>query len=73
MSTLLKRLKALNIIEKLTVFGFVREMQNESSWNIPMVIFYLCLSYFFEPECFEKCGKGMEISKDGLTLHNKSR
>ena len=64
----LKRLKAVNDKDTFTVFGFIRNTQNELSMNVPMMIFYLCLGYFFEAEYFEKCGNNMQISADKLTI-----
>ena len=64
----LKTLKAVEDKYKLPVFGYVRSSQNESIIYIPMMIFYLCLGYFYDPEYFEKCCKNMQISNDKLTI-----
>ena len=67
----LKHLQKINDKCKCSVFGYIRRIQRESPTNIhiiPMIINYLCLSYFFVGECFEKCGDNMEISNGDMTL-----
>ena len=70
MTTLLKKLKLIKQEIKLTVFGYVRQNEDELSLfcNIPSMISYLCLSYYFHGECFEKAGDDIKISKDKTTV-----
>ena len=51
-----------------TVFGYGRRVQKESLLNIPLMINYLCLAYYFHGEYFEKCGNNLEISNGDATL-----
>ena len=73
MQRILKRLKQIDTKFKLPVFGFIRETENDLSslLNIPMMIYYLCLAYYFEQDYFEKCTKNMTISANKMTVtHN---
>ena len=64
-----KRLKQINDNEKFAVFGYIRETENKLSLlNIPIMIYYLCLAYYFQQDYFEKRSKNMAISADKLTV-----
>ena len=74
MSTLLKQLKSIKQDTKLTVFGYVRQNENNLSLfcNVPSMISYLCLSYYFHGEYFEKGGDDIQISDDKMTITKKT-
>ena len=69
----LKRIKKIGNHDKLPVFGYIRKSQNELTFlTIPMLIYYLCLAYYFHEEYFEKCTNNMKISKDKMSMiHSK--
>ena len=65
----LKRLKFVNDRYKLTVFGYIHENEKILSVsNIPSMIGYLCLLYYFHGEYFEKSSNNIEKSNDKLTI-----
>eukprot|EP01084_Bolivina_argentea_P045644 84022_1 len=74
MSNSLQRLKHIDMRSKYTVFGYIREMENELSLfsNIPVLISYISLSYYNHGEYFHKSGsnKGMIVSDDKMTVTN---
>ena len=72
MASSLKRLKQINNKDKFAVFGYIRETENESSLlTIPMMIYYLCLAYYFQEDYFDESRSNMAISADKLTAtHN---
>ena len=62
--TTLKQLKFVNKQYKYTVFGYIREKENELLLhNIPSIISYLSLTYYFHGEYFDKYGKHLKRSK----------
>ena len=70
MSSFLKQLKSIRPDIKFTVFGYVRQSENELSLfcNVPSMISYLCLSYYFHGDYFEKAGDDIQISNDKTTI-----
>ena len=68
MAEILKQLPKVNKRYKFAVFGYVRRIQKESSLNIPVLIHYLCLNFYFHGEYFDKCGDKMAISNGLMTL-----
>ena len=58
--------------DKLLIFGYVRnEEKIQKLSNIPMAILYLCLLYYYEPECFAQARPDcFRISGDGLSITN---
>ena len=70
MAAFLKRLKSIKQDTKLTVFGYVRQNENKLSLfcNVPAMVSYLCLSYFFHGEYFEQAGDDIQISNDKMTI-----
>lgn len=65
----LKRLKQIDDHEKSPVFGYIRRVQKELTLlNVPIMIYYLCLGYYFMEEYFEKSANEMEISENKLTV-----
>ena len=65
----LKALKLLPNNTKYTTFGYVRRMEKESfPLNIPAMITYLILKYYFHGEYFEKAGDDLEISDDKMSV-----
>ena len=71
----LERLKQIDDDNNYTVSGYIRKIQNELSLlNVPTIIYYLCLSYYYFEEYFEKVTNGMDISSDKLTVtHNTEK
>jgi len=54
---------------KYLIFGYIKQIQNEQSLtNIPLLINYLCILYFYENEYFDKIGDGITVSDDKLTI-----
>ena len=37
--------------------------------NVPKMLMYLCLAFYFHGECFNKCGYDLQISKDKMTIY----
>eukprot|EP01084_Bolivina_argentea_P037160 68703_1 len=69
MATTLKQLKQINDHTKRSVFGYVREIQEKLSLpNIPILISYLCLSYYYHNEYFTKSCDEIEISNDRMSI-----
>ena len=67
--TTLKRLKHVNDRYKLTVFGYIHGNEKQLSLsNVPTMIGYLSLSYYFHGEGFEKASNDINISNDKLTI-----
>ena len=66
--TTLKQLKCIGKRYKYSVFGYIRLKEKELSLcNIPQMIHYLCLQYYFHGEYFDKCiGDDAEISSDKM-------
>ena len=68
----LKRLKQIDSRHSFVVFGYVRESSKELELsNIPMMIFYLCLGYFFEGDYFEKFIRNVEISENKTRMEHR--
>ena len=66
MSSLFKRIKPINQIDRDIVIGYTKGVQTLiKSQQIPMAICYLCLLYFYDFDYFEKAGKGMKINENG--------
>ena len=73
-----KFLKQINDRTKMSVFGYIREMQTKLTLpEIPMVICYLCLAYkshadYFDPDDENELRSDTraKLSKDRLTLTN---
>ena len=64
MSTL-KKLKHISNRYKFTVLGYIRKKQQELSLsNIPTMMCYLCLQFYFHGENFAKCTGNIELSQD---------
>ena len=70
MSSSLKQLKLIKQDTKFIVVGYVRQNENKLSLfcNVPSMIPYLCLLYYFHGEYFEKVGDDINISKDKRTI-----
>eukprot|EP01084_Bolivina_argentea_P015298 28600_1 len=74
MSFKLKQVKHIHSKYKYIVFGYMRTQQLKLSLNdIPMLISYLCLSYYFHGEQLEKCGEQLRISGNKMTVTKISR
>ena len=68
MSTL-KLLKSVPNKSKHAVFGYIREMEQQLALsNIPVMINYLCLGYYFHGEYFEKAGDDLQILNDKMSV-----
>ncbi len=70
MSHALKKIKSIDNGNKFTVFGYIREMEQELHLysNIPAMISHLCLLYYFIDEYFDKCCDQITISDNGKTI-----
>ena len=69
MSLVLTKLKKIGNRYKLIVFGFIRNQQNQLSLsNIPTLITYLCLGYYYHATYFQKYSKNIKISNDKMTV-----
>ena len=70
MAACFKQLKSIKKDTRFTVFGYVRQNENKLSLycNIPSMISYLCLSYYYHGEYFEKAGHDIQISNDKMTV-----
>ena len=70
MAEFFKRIKTIPTETQFTVFGYIRQNENKLSLfcNITDIISYLCLSYYYIAEYFEKVGDDMKISQDGMTI-----
>ena len=64
MSLDLKQLKEIDDVYKLPVFGYIRKVENELCCTITMLIYYLCLAYFYESDFFDECGDNILISEN---------
>eukprot|EP01084_Bolivina_argentea_P253347 425531_1 len=70
MSTL-QAVKNVNKRTKLTVFGYIREQELRQSFNIPLLISYTCLVYYYVPEFITKARNDyFKVSTDKLTVTN---
>ena len=67
--TTLKRLKSIPNTSKHATFGYIREMEHQLALsNIPVMINYLCLGYYFHGEYFEKAGNDLSITNDKMSV-----
>ena len=69
----LEDVKKIGTTTKNLVMGFLRNY-NHSSYEIPDLIYYWCLLYFFIFECFDEknCGKGYTLSQNGTIITKTS-
>ena len=59
----LKELKSIAKPPRYTAFGYIRDMEKQLKLsNVPIMINYLCLGYYFHGEYFEKCGDDLMIT-----------
>ena len=59
-----KTLQSIPNVTKYAVFGYVRKMERKLSLlNIPQMIHYLILGYYFHGEYFEKSGDEQAIQE----------
>ena len=70
-----KLLENVNKQVKYCVFGYIRNIELLFKFpSIPIVIFYLCLGYYYNAEQFEDARKDcFRISNDKLTITNIKR
>ena len=65
----MKYLKSIHNKTQFTVAGYIRQIQTALSLdNLPPLIMYLCLSYFYLGEYLEKAGDDLTISEDQMTV-----
>ena len=65
----MQKLKRIDIESKSIVFGYIRQISTKlTEYNVPIVISFICLAFHFCPECFENCGKDIEIIDNGKTI-----
>ena len=66
----LKKLKQIDNRFKYAVFGYVRSMEPQlSHYNVPVLISYICLSYYYHNEYFAKKGDNVELSNNNMTVN----
>ena len=55
---------------KYTVFGYIRNIESKRTFtcDIPMMIIYICLTYYFHGEYWYKYGHDLVISKDKTSI-----
>ena len=72
MVTSLKLLKEANANIQSTIFGYMRQHQDALAINIPSMISYLCMAFYFIPEFFEKSQneEWVQISQNKMTATN---
>eukprot|EP01084_Bolivina_argentea_P037168 68723_1 len=69
MSATFKKFKQINDRCKDIVFGYIRSMECKfSDWNIPDMISYICLSFYYHGEHFAKKGNNVELSNNKMTI-----
>ena len=69
MSKVLKKIHAINQLDKDVVIGYAKNVQKLlKTQQIPMAITYLCLLYFYETDYFYKAGMMMNINDKGDIL-----
>ena len=65
----LKRIKQIHDRHKLIVFGYNHKAEKQLSiLNVPAMISYLCLCYYFQENYFEKCQGNIKVSQDKKTV-----
>eukprot|EP01084_Bolivina_argentea_P108655 194194_1 len=73
MALTLQEVKYVDDSNKRLVFGFIREIEAKCSiQNTPPLILYTCLLYYYATEYFDKCGTGVNISDDKMTITKDS-
>ena len=55
----------------LTVFGYLRNIEKMTRYNIPLLIKYLCLSYYNDGDRFDKAHCGQKLERTNFTLTQK--
>ena len=74
MSSLFKRLSAIDEITKDTVNGWIRFQQQELNLcHVPMMLCSICILYYHNDEIFDIIGNNVKVSKNkkGITKINK--
>ena len=64
MSFSLEELKKIPITIQYEVFGFMRNCENETNLNIPNLITYICLSFYYINEHFMITHEQIKLSDD---------
>ncbi len=64
----LKRLKSADKRFKYSVFGYIREYEEDKPVNVPIMINYICLSYYLLTEKFTKHGDEMVLNESNETV-----
>eukprot|EP01084_Bolivina_argentea_P128978 227882_1 len=59
---------------KNLVFGFIRNVMEllPDSYNIPPLVMHICITFYYNPEYFDKIGHWIDISDDRLTVCNNN-
>ena len=67
MAASFKHLNSIDDKTKLSVFGYILQLQKELLLdNIPPLISYLCLAYYHNGQYFETAGDGLKINEQYL-------
>eukprot|EP01084_Bolivina_argentea_P203798 348005_1 len=76
MTTLMfKQTKNVNDKVKDLIFGYVKRIEKQHlqlEMEVPVMISYVILLFYFENEYFDKPGQGIIISKDKMTITKQS-
>ena len=69
MSTVFGKLNSINSEIRDSVFGYVRSMEKQLSLcNVPALISYITLDYYYHNEYFAKYGKQVKLSNNNMTV-----
>ena len=57
------------------ISGYIREIQqifpkNDTFYIIPKLVYYKCLSFYYSPEQFMKCGSFIKMTEDGHAIQH---
>ena len=67
--TTLKELKKIPLKIRSAVFGYMRQTEKQLYLStVPIMVYYLCLGYYFHGEYFEKAGNDLQISDDKMCV-----
>ena len=77
MAAQMNQLKHINDAIKYCVFGYVRSFESlltliDGNKQIPVLISYLCLIYYYHGEFFLKCGDDIKISENKQMIIKES-
>ena len=69
MSSVFQKLNSIDNRIKHSVFGYVRSIEAQLSiCNIPVLISYITLNYYYHNEYFSKYGQQVKLSNNNMTV-----